>query len=140
MTTCTDDDDLIQALFTVRRGDAWVFAVDQTDDEDLSGWDDDVLVQIRTRPNEAGTMVASSNADDEDDDVALIDTTGTAFGDGDSVFRFTMEDSDKIPAGDYWLEASTLRDGLPFTVIPGPTQAPRRFRVLPQVAVGVSGS
>lgn len=133
--TC-DDETTIDQLFTVRRGDAWVFDVTQTSDDDLTGWDaDSLLVQIRAAASEGATLVASSDVNDEADDVALIDLTGTVFGDGESSIVMTMADSDKIDAGTYYIEAQLEVDGLVRTIIPGPTQSAQPFTVLAQVAV-----
>ena len=133
--TCSDDE-MTNQLFMVRRGDAWVFDVAQTSDDNLSGWDaGTLLVQIRTAANESADLVASSDENDESDDVALIDSSGTTFGDGDSRILLVLEDSDKLPAGSYCIEAQVEIDGKVRTIIPGPTQSAQAFMVLPQVAV-----
>lgn len=135
--TCTDEATAVDQLFTVRRGDAWVFDVAQTSDDDLSDWDAGTLVvQIRDAANEAATLVASSIESDEADDVAFIDTTGTSFGDGDSAIRLVMVDTEKLPAGSYFIEAQLEVDGLVRTIVPGQTQSAQQFVVLAQVAIG----
>lgn len=134
--SCTDETTAVDQLFTVRRGDAWVFDVAQTSTDDLSGWDaETLLVQIRAAAEEGATLVASSEPGDEDDDVALVDTAGTSFGDGDSTIRLVMVDTDKIPAGIYYIEAELEVDGRARTIIPGATQSAQPFTVLAQVAV-----
>lgn len=136
-----DDESTIDQLFTVRRGDAWVFDVNQTSDDNLSGWDaETLLVQVREAANEGATLAASSDPEDESEAVALIDPAGTTFGDGDSRIKLVMEDSVKLAAGTYYIEAEVEIDGLVRTIIPGPTQSAQPFRVLEQVAMAGGGS
>lgn len=127
---CTDTEE-IDALYSVERGNVWDLRWYQSDDEDLSAWDaGTVAVQIRTTSTETGTLVASSDDSDESETVALIDTTGTTFGDGESALLFKMADSLKLGAGLYWVEVKAERDGEMQSFIP-----PRAFRVTDRVVV-----
>jgi len=77
---------------------------------------DSELVQIRRGSRSSSVLVASSDPEDTDDDVALITTTGTDLTSDPVVIAWQCEADEylKLAAGDhYWIGIDVTVDGKP---------------------------
>ena len=103
-----------RAEFSGRRGD--YIARSWTRTSGGTSYDaDSELVQIRRGSRSSSVLVASSDPEDTDDDVALITTTGTDLTADPVVIAWQCEAEEylKLAAGDYWIGIDVTVDGKP---------------------------
>ena len=109
-----------------RRGEPW--AREWQHVSGPSTYTGDPIVEIRCGETETSRLVASSYPDREAPDVALVDVSGSDLPSG--LLALTVADTDKIPAGAYWVGVKADRTGSGVVEI-----VHRQWAVGPQVAV-----